>query len=530
MIKRQTRFSMGRWLLIGLFAALALSGLWGMAVVAAPVKETDAPPASAPRRAVVGGAGAGLRATPGGPVIETLPLGAALWVSGRTADARWLQVALDDGRDGWVRADELVAFGLALVPVLDVQVLAGTDAAEDAESATGAENASSLTARVNTGQRNLNLRRGPGVRYGVVGVARNGEELTVVGRNECGDWLLLDLPGGDDVAWAAARYLDFSGHVAQLPVSERLSQTRVVSSAEGYRPTSGLSGKLVFQTRSGGPIMVYDLATGSSRRLTTGMDPAISPDGKTVAFIRDGGGDSGLYLIGIDGQNERRIFIEGKLRTPAWSPDGGWITFSRVVGQTTCRDVGHGVCLPDAPWLGQFPLRVFDVRGLSRVDANGGSFVDWPAQKQAFAPDWGEDGIVYQSQAGLQIISGGPDAATRPLLSDPGYSDPAWRPDGGAIVFVSLEKDHREIFRVNADGSGLVALTRPGDFIENPRPVQHVAPAWSPDGRHLVYLSDQNGDWALYVMNADGGEPRKLPLDVPISYRYQGEQVVSWGR
>jgi dipeptidyl aminopeptidase/acylaminoacyl peptidase len=350
----------------------------------------------------------------------------------------------------------------------------------------------------------------------------------VVGRDEQGDWLLVTLPGGEDVAWAAARYLDLSGDdPAGLPVTNRLSQARVVSGARGYKPSTGLSGTLVFQTASGGPIMVYDLASGTLRQLTTGLDPAISPDGQTVAFIRDGGGDSGLYLIGIDGGNERRIFIESKLRTPAWSPDGAHIAFSRVAGQDTCRAVGHGICLPDAPWLGQFPLRVFDVRRLSQVDATGGSFSDIPSEKQAFAPDWGDDGIVYQSQAGIQLARGDD---SRPILLDGRYSDPVWRPDSSAIAFVSLEKDHREIFRVNSDGSGLIALTHPGDFIEDPRALQHVAPAWSPDGGHIVYLSDESGDWALYVMDADGGNARKLPIDATTDYQFQGEQVVDWGR
>jgi len=290
-----------------------------------------------------------------------------------------------------------------------------------------------------------------------------------------------------------------------------------------------LTGKLVFQTSSGGPIMVYELKTGKSRQLTTGLDPAISPDGQTVAFIRDDGGDSGLYLIGVDGGAEHRIFAENKLRTPAWSPDGARIAFSRVAGQGKCRDVGHGVCLPDAPWLGQFPLRYFDLRSLSRVDAAGGNFRDIPAEKAAFAPDWGTAGIVYQSKDGIQVTDDGPDAMTRPLLDNFRYSDPAWRPDGKALLFVSMEKDHREIFRANADGSGVTPLTHPPGALLT-QAVQHVAPAWSPDGKHILFLSNLAGDWAFTVMDADGRNQRKLAIDIPITYRYQGEQVVSWGK
>ncbi|NOX60964.1 MAG: SH3 domain-containing protein, partial [Chloroflexi bacterium] len=477
------------------------------------------------QRAVAGGAGAGLRESPGGPVQEVLPLATAMWVIGRTFDNAWLQVELDDGRAGWVDASEVAAFGLERVPALDVAVLVETQATTVATQP--ADPTVNLIARVRTDGRRLNLRRGPGTKYGVVGVAENGSTLTVLGRNKSGDWLLVALPGQeDDIAWVAARFLAFDGDVTALPESDRLSAARII--ARGG--STSLKGKLVFQTASGGPIMVYDLVAGRSRQLTTGMDPAISPDGETVAFIRDNGGDAGLYLIDMDGSNERRIFTQSKLRAPAWSPDGRWIAFSRVVGQDSCREVGPGLCMPDNPWLGQFPLRVYDVRGLSRVDVNGGSFRDLPSDKQAFAPDWGDRGIIYQSQAGLQITDDAPDATSTAFLNDFRYRDPAWRPDGGAALFVNADKDHREIYRANADGSGVTPLTQPPDIIFHPRPVQHVAPAWSPDGEHIVFLSDLDGDWAFYVMTADGRNQRRLPIQTPITYRFQGEQVVDWGR
>ena len=533
-MKRNTRtlFSVKLWLLAGALGALALFWLLGTGANALPAPEVHSQEAidPLPQRAVAGGEGARLLKAPGGAALETLPLATAMWVTGRTADDAWLQVELEDGRAGWVSGDEVVVFGLELVPVLDVQIQhAPTPATSSQEKSSEAVR---LSARVNSGRRNLNLRRGPAITYGIVGVAKNGQELKAIGRDATGDWLLVALPGQEgEVAWAAARYLDVDGDPAGLPVSDRLSRARIVRSAAGYNASSaGLAGKLVFQTSSGGPIMVYDLASGDMRQLTNGMHPAISPDGKTVAFIRDDGGDAGLWLIGMDAGNERRIFSATQLRTPAWSPDGARIVFSRVTGQDTCRDVGHGICLPDAPWLGQFPLKVFDVRHLSRVNANGGDFMDIPSEKQAYAPDWGKDGIVYQSQSGLQITKDGSDSANRPLLTDGRYQDPVWRPDGSSIAFVSLEKDHREIFRVQPDGSGMIALTHPGDFIEYPRAIQHVAPAWSPDGKHIVYLSDADGDWALYVMDADGQNQRKLPISIPITYAYQGEQVVDWGR
>lgn len=87
---------------------------------------------------------------------------------------------------------------------------------------------------------------------------------------------------------------------------------------------------------------------------------------------------------------------------------------------------------------------------------------------------------------------------------------------------------------MNPDGSGLVALTRPETTLVDQLP-SNVAPAWSPDGKYVVYVSnrDENedaGPWRLWVMNADGSNKRPLPVKIPISYGFGSEQMVSWGQ
>ena len=526
----------------GLSAVLALLLLVAPTLAwAAPSIEKAAMLAPSGQRAVVGGGGAALREQPGGAVIAELALGTAVTVVGRTADNAWAKIVVGDEQEGWASTDELVVFGLDRVPTLAVEVLETppeaaketspeTTEAADAETVKAAGEEIALSARVAAGSRRLNIRKGPGLNHGIVSSAPSGATVKALGQNENGGWVLIELPGREgEVGWVSARYLDLSADPADLPVSDRRSAAPVVAAAASSGSGSHLAGKLVFQESSGGPIDVYDLASGRLRKLTSGLDPAISPDGKTVAFVRDNGSDSGLYLIGSEGGNERRIRDESKLRAPAWSPDGEQIVFSRVTGEGKCRDVGHGVCLPDNPYLGQFPLKRFDLRGLSVVDARGENFSDVPTTRDASSPDWSEGGIVYQSRSGIEVTDVYEGAKTRAVASEYRYQDPNWRPDGKRIAFHSQEKDHWEIFRMNPDGSGLVALTSPPSALRTAA-VHNVAPTWSPDGKRIIFLSNRSGEWAFYVMDADGRNQRRLNVGAPVDYRFQSEQVVSWGR
>lgn len=583
-------------------------------VTATPIEEEAGAPAMTDDIvvAVVLGAGADLYDAPDGAVIAALPGAEAVTVSGRDADGAWLMVTTLDGDKGWLRAADLVVFGVEELPEVVSQesvakpsatatltatttvtrTASAPEAPAPAATAAPAEEATpSLPAPVMTGTANvagarLNIRSGAGGDYRIIGKAAAGEELSIAARSEDGGWLLVlraDLPEG--AGWVSASLVRLDGRIDDLPVTGQIfggaassspaaaPVTTPTPSAQPQTPApveaeenaaaatpapsasapaavtrtsaTGLTGVLVFQDGRGG-IYAYDLARGEVRFLASGFDPAISKDGRKVAYL---GGD-GIRTINIDGTGDRLAFASSDLITsPKWSPDGERIVFSRVIGEYKCWQTDFFGCLtlrelrqhfPFVPpallqkiFLSAYDREAFPNFGLTRVTAEGKEFRDIAALDSAQAPDWNEAGIVYQSKAGIEITQDTPDGETRSVQWGDWDWDPDWAPNGGPIVYQSKEGPHWEIFRINPDGSGVTALTRPVTTLVDELP-SNVAPAFSPDGQQIVYLSNRRDDneagpWRLWVMNTDGSNQRPLPLDIEISYGFGGEQVVSWG-
>jgi TolB protein len=128
-------------------------------------------------------------------------------------------------------------------------------------------------------------------------------------------------------------------------------------------------------------------------------------------------------------------------------------------------------------------------------------------------PSWSPDGdsIVYtsyrhQNRPLLFLSTRGRGRPGR-LLSRLGGERAEYRgvfgPSGDRLALVmSSPGEATEIYTVKPDGRGLRRLTR--------NRVIDVAPAWSPDGDRIAFVSDRSGSPQIYLMEADGSNPRRL--------------------
>ena len=258
-------------------------------------------------------------------------------------------------------------------------------------------------------------------------------------------------------------------------------------------PVVRSTGPLAFTSNRDGRDAIYLAnADGSgATRLTDGIAPAWSPDGRQIAFQLN----RTVHVINTDGSALRVVTLGDD---PAWSPDGGRLVFSSE----------KGIAVIDA--TGSNRRELFDDR-------------TWGA----FEPAWSPDGhriafsvgtySYYRDEDdfnGLWTMNADGLEARRLLELTRDTGQPAWSPDGSEFAFVS----DVGIGVARADGSGKRMVVSASNVI---------GVEWTEDGR-LIYGRGDSGPLRIFI-NASGLERQLVPDGASVGANYR-DYLPSWSR
>lgn len=275
--------------------------------------------------------------------------------------------------------------------------------------------------------------------------------------------------------WNEIWLMDQAGHerkqlTASRPIdSQAAGNTSPAWSPDGTRIAYTGTGDSNIADPGFEEIYVMDGDGGHVERLTDNgvpdLSPAWSPDGKQIVFSRANqlGTEiprAALYVMDADGSNQHELYREKAsagpllLFTPAWSPDGSQIAFTRV----------------------------------------------------SYAGDTAKTSVYVMNSDGTGV---------REIASD--GAEPAWSPDGKRIAFASARDRNGktcfadcspsgEIYVAEADGADARRLTN--------EKAEDSSPSWSPDGKQIAFISDlsnrRDHENEIYVVDADGGTAERV--------------------
>ncbi len=217
------------------------------------------------------------------------------------------------------------------------------------------------------------------------------------------------------------------------------------------------------------------------------FDPAISPDGKSIAYEVASSTDA------VPRVEVRSLADVGAVRAspplytskdtmglePTWMPDGSGLIFvsqtknsAKALMQTMGKSPAQTNFLAEAgdPYLvAEWPAMSPDGQTMAMSLVNVARFESGWRSARHFDHALGMSDLLG---TGVTVVGSG--------------SAPAFSPDGRRIAFSRTTGSHAHVFVANADGSEAHQITE--------GPADDVEPAWSPDGRYLAFCSAHGND------------------------------------
>lgn len=305
----------------------------------------------------------------------------------------------------------------------------------------------------------------------------------------------------------------------------------IASSCDGDNDEPERLGYLAFQTDRAGNPEIYllnldDLSTTSITGQLPGdaSEPAWSHDGTKLAFTgpgtttnSDGTPYNRVYVVEVDDQGlpsqPTQLEPESTPRMasdtqPAWSNDGKLIAFnSRRDGD----DLDIYVIDADV----QAPIR-------TAVNLTDNEAED---RRASFSPD--DSMIAFQSNQNneedeeiyvleFDLSSSPPSSAAKRLTKLEGIDNaPDWQQNGDVVAFETSHSGNREVCTLDLGTTNFANMPTEAtqcDILTHSTAGDYEA-AWSPDGEHIAFVTNRDGNKELYVMDVDGQNQRRVTLD-----------------
>ena len=252
------------------------------------------------------------------------------------------------------------------------------------------------------------------------------------------------------------------------------------------------------------------LDSPSAEQLTDGdgydYQPDVSPDGKSVLFVRYNGNSLTVWMLDLKTLQEIQLTTGNHVDAePRWAPNGKDVAF------VSTRETGHFL-------IYRATVSGTSLQNITRVTPDRNSEVAryyYSPWDHAIHPCWTADGRKVIGVSNREVAHGTGDlvaidpASGSQLLVH--REETSWRakpdvsPDGTRIVYSSYQgRNFHQLWILPVAGGYPLPLTF-GEY-------DNTSPRWSPDGNSIAFVSNRDGDLALYTVDALYGQQRKLEI------------------
>jgi len=281
--------------------------------------------------------------------------------------------------------------------------------------------------------------------------------------------------------------------------------------------------------------------TKVASNVASDSNPVWSPNGKEILFAKGAGSyAANLYKVFSDGSGEKKLASDTGTAGYAWSPDGRKISYyyntdemgpgtysvylmnANGTKKTQLLDPVYNLFFYTYTWFPSgskiaYVSGVDNMGSLYEINSDGsnnheinvyvnGAIAVSPDASKILCTNWDWE---YPTEIYVHSLNQNGDSSYLTngsiLQQTQSWQSEVWSPDGKKIVYYSDENGKSDIYTIKIDGTGKTQLTSDS--------ANDYSPIFSPDGKKIVYVSDKSGNEDVWVMDADGKNKVQLTTD-----------------